>query len=289
MTAPISVLNEGHRAQQAANAAAVQKLVMQLFIQLIDPKNIVGTAPAWLTQSIAAILRGRSSAIMLATAYATAIRRIQAPNADPFRIPPPDPVPMEKLIRSLTFTGPGKLAVDLAKTPVPLEPSPSAPHFDWVQFDRDVADYEKLLKELPAKAAVLASSAAFQHVADGGRDLIDNVVRHDPVATGYIRVTKTQPCAFCLMLASRGPVYSKESFKESDPRFTGPGNQKVHNGCGCMLQPLYGSKSTKHWTDQARQAEQLWISDAAKYSGREAINAFARAARAQGLADLNRW
>lgn len=302
MSSPVvdlASLNAGHRAQQAANAAAVQKLVMQLFVKMIDPKNIAGTAQPWLAQAIVAILRGRSSAILLATAYATAVRRVQVPDAPAFRIPRPEDPPVEKLIRSLTYTGPGKLAVDLAKTPQPLEPDHELTRpGEWDRFLREQDQYDRTLKELPAKAAVMSGAAAFQHVADGGRDLIDNVVRHDPVATGYIRVTKDQPCAFCLMLASRGPVYSDDSFDKSDPRFTGPGEHKVHNGCGCMLQPIYGSKSTKNWTDQARQAEDLWIKGdgdpedkrpPTSYSGREAINAFARAARRQGLADLNRW
>lgn len=293
MTAPatisVAALNEQHRLQQAANAAAVQRLVMQLFVQLVDPKNIVGTSQAWLTQAIAAVLRGRSSAILLATAYATTVRRLQVPDAPTFDIPRPPDVPMEKLIRSLTYTGPGKLAVDLAKTPKPLEPSPSAPHVDWEQYDRDLTDYEKLVKELPVKAAVMSSAAAFQHVADGARDLIDSAVTNDRLATGYIRICKDHPCAFCLMLASRGPVYKDDSFKQSDPRFTGPGDHKVHNGCSCMLQPIYGSKASKNWTDQARNAEQLWINGAARYSGKDAINAFARAAREAGVADLNRW
>lgn len=40
---------------------------------------------------------------------------------------------------------------------------------------------------------------------------------------------------------------------------------------------------------QARQAEKLWIEKASGYSGKAAINAFARAAREAGLADLTRW
>lgn len=298
MTAPVSLrtLDEGHRARQAANAAAVQKLVMRLFVKMVDPANISQTSQSWLRQVILEILKGRQTSITLATAYATATRRLQVPKAPVFDIPRVDDVPLEKLVRSLTYTGPGKLAVDLAKTPKPIEPSMSAPHFEWVQFDRDVADWEKRLKELPVKAAVASSAAAARHVADGGRDLLDAVVQSDALATGYMRIVKDMPCAFCLMLASRGPVYKKDSFDRSDPRFTGPGEHKVHDGCGCMLRPLYGSKSTKHWTDQARQAEELWIDGRdehgrtpASYSGKDAINAFARIARAKGLADLNRW
>lgn len=298
MTAPVSLraIDEGHRAQQGANALAVQRLVAQLFARMVDPHNIAGTSGPWLQQAMIAILRGRQSAILLASAYATAVRRLQAPDAPPFTIPTLPELPREKLLRSLTFTGPGKLAVDLAKTPVPIEPPKGAPNFEIDTYERELAQYEQTLKELPAKAGITASAAAYRHVTDGGRDLIDAVITQDPVATGYMRITKGQPCAFCLMLASRGPVYKGDSFKESDPRFTGPGNHKVHDGCGCMLRPIYGSKSTKNWTDEARRAEQLWIAgddgkgrSPSSYSGKDAINAFARASRAAGVADLTRW
>lgn len=294
----IATLNRGHRERQAQNAVEVQRMVAKLFAQMIDPTNIAGTAQQWMIESIAAILKGRRTSYLLASAYATAIRRLQVPDAPRFEIPrPPDP-PIEKLVRSLAYTGPGKLAVDLAKIPQPIEPPESAPQFEHNQYDRDLRDYEKRLKEAPAKAAVMSSAAAFRHVIDGGRDTIDTVVTQDPVAVGYIRITKDEPCAFCLMLASRGPVYKKDSFDRSDPRFTGPGEHKVHDACGCGLQPLYGGTSTRHWTDQARQAEKLWLEGdgdpndkrpPTSYSGKDAINAFARAARRQGLADLNRW
>lgn len=298
MTAPatLEVLDRGHRAQQGANALTIQRLVMQLFIRMVDPANIAGTSGPWLQQAIAAILRGRSTAILLATAYSTAVRRIQVPDASPFNIPKPDPLPIEQLMRSLTYTGPGKLAVDLAKNPEPIEPPGYAPPFEWDRFDRERVQYERTLKELPTKAAVMASASAVRYVNSGALAVVDNVVQYDPVASGYIRITKDQPCAFCLMLASRGPVYSEHSFDKSDPRFTGPGEHKVHDGCGCMLRPIYGGRSTKNWTDQARAAEKLWLEGKdekgrtpSSYSGKDAINAFARVTRAAGVADLSRW
>lgn len=300
MTQPIDLaaLNRGHRERQAANAVAVQRLVARLFVQMVDPVNIAVTAQAWMIEAIAAILQGRRSSFLLASAYAMAVRRIQVPDAPRFEIPrPPDP-PMEKLVRSLTYTGPGKLAVDLAKTPAPVEPPREAPAVDWERFDRELEGYQKALKELPVRASVMASAAAYRHVSDAGRDTIDTVITSDPVAVGYIRIAKDTPCAFCLMLSSRGPVYKGDSFARSDPRFTGPGNHKVHDACGCQLQPIYGGKSLKHWTDQARKAEALWLNGdghpeddrpPTSYSGNEAINAFARAARRMGIADLNRW
>lgn len=290
MTAPVPLrsLDEGHRVKQNENAAAVAALVMQLFAKMIDPKNIVGTAQQWLQQSILAILRGRQSSIVLAQAYVMAVRRLQIPDAPSFDIPKPPDVPIKQLVESLTYTGPGKLAVDLAKLPKPVEPLPSEPHELFVEYDRDLAEWERELKRLPVVASASAASAAYRHVQNGGRDLVDSAVVNDSLAVGYIRVTSGAPCAFCAMLASRGPVYKSDSFSKSDVRFTGPGEHKVHDGCGCTIRPLYG-KSSSNWTDEALKFEQIWVADAAQYSGRAAINAFARAARKAGVADLSRW
>lgn len=292
MTAPldIAVLDETHRARQAQNALITQRLVAQLFAAMVDPRNIAGTSPRWLQQAIVAILRGRQSSWLLASAYATAIRRLQVPDADPFTIPSPEPPSREKLIRSLMYTGPGKLAVDLAKTPQPgPEPDRGDPEADFQLWERQVEQYEKAIAEAPVKAAMAASAAAYRHVTDGGRDLTHLVIDQDPVAVGYIRITRPQPCGFCFMLASRGPVYREDSFAASDPRFEGPGEAKAHDSCGCSLRPVYGGKSTKHWTETARKAEALWIEHGAPLSGARAREAFSKAAREAGLADLNRW
>lgn len=297
MTAPVPLrsLDEGHRVKQNENAAAVAVLVMQLFAKMIDPKNIVGTAQQWLQQSILAILRGRQSSILLAQAYVMAVRRLEIPDAPSFVIPNPADPPIRQLVESLTYTGPGKLAVDLARLPKPVEPGPSEPHELFAQYDSDLAEWERQLKQLPAVAAASSASAAYRHVQNGGRDLVDSAVASDNLAVGYIRVTRGTPCAFCAMLASRGPVYKDSSFAASDVRFTGLGNHKVHDGCGCTLRPLYG-KSSSNWTDEALKFEQLWIGgqDAkgrspSSYSGKDAINAFARIARKEGIADLTRW
>lgn len=42
------------------------------------------------------------------------------------------------------------------------------------------------------------------------------------------------------MLAARGPVYNAHSFTDSNALFSGDGDFKVHPGCGCSLEPIYG-------------------------------------------------
>jgi hypothetical protein len=87
----------------------------------------------------------------------------------------------------------------------------------------------------------IAGSVA-RHAQNGGRQTLYDNILEDPVALGYIRVTKTDPCFFCAMLASRGIVYGEDSFDFSDPRFTGSGNAKVHDSCACSLKPVYDTQ-----------------------------------------------
>lgn len=121
--------------------------------------------------------------------------------------------------------------------------------------------------------------AVQRHVLNGGREVVDDVLRRDPARSGYMRLTDGNPCYFCAMLASRGPVYQEDSFDDSDPRFSGAGDQKVHDGCGCTLIPIYGSGSVA--LNQFKEYERLWQATGQKSSGRDAVNRFRRAYQQQ--------
>lgn len=77
-------------------------------------------------------------------------------------------------------------------------------------------------------------------VLAGGRDLIDVTVRYSGRSGRYRRVTDSTPCAFCAMLASRGPIYTQES-----------SSFRSHRGCGCNAEIVYGE-----WVPNSREA--LW-------------------------------
>ena len=81
---------------------------------------------------------------------------------------------------------------------------------------------------------------------------------------GYARVpTSANPCAFCVMLASRGFVYSSEE-KATKSRKTG---DKYHSNCFCKAVPFfkageivgYGEKLDEYW-QQYDDARTLWKS-----------------------------
>ena len=69
----------------------------------------------------------------------------------------------------------------------------------------------------------------------GGRATVNATARVDRRAIGWRRVTDGDPCAFCAMLASRGPVYSSRSRAEV---VAGSG-LRYHGHCGCTGEIVY--------------------------------------------------
>lgn len=130
-----------------------------------------------------------------------------------------------------------------------------------------------LIQDAYKKSAEGLAGAMMRHVIDGARQQVQAEIKADPVALGHQRAMKsTNPCYYCAMLASRGPVYKQDSFDASDVRFVGPGNAKVHDNCACSLEPVF-TRSTD-WTDGSREAAQVWGASTSGKSGRKAIAAF---------------
>lgn len=105
------------------------------------------------------------------------------------------------------------------------------------------------------EAAYAAARSLFlgvfhEAVLTGGRTTIEHWAQKDQRATGWRRVSDGDPCAFCAMLVTRGPVYTSEQkalFRASDAK-------KYHPHCGCTVEVVYGD-----W--QPTKREQQWIDD----------------------------
>lgn len=117
-------------------------------------------------------------------------------------------------------------------------------------------------------ALVRTSGAVTRHVLAGGRDTLVLSAGEDAQATGWARVTSGNPCAFCAMIAGRGPVYKGEDTAEF----------QAHDGCACMAEPAYAGSE---WPGRAREYRDLY--NRATREAREAdpnadlLNAFRRA------------
>lgn len=119
-----------------------------------------------------------------------------------------------------------------------------------------------------ARALVTVSGAASRIILDGGRQTVLLTVEADHKALGWMRVTHGKTCAFCAMLASRGPVY-KSRRTAGDARSR---PARFHDHCDCTVEPVYSADT--RWPAASRRADELWASSTVGLGGQEARNAF---------------
>lgn len=97
-----------------------------------------------------------------------------------------------------------------------------------------------------------------RRITNFSRETIMNSAIDDPQARGWQRVARSGGCAFCVMLAGRGTVYSKKSVRFG-----------AHDHCHCSAVPAWGGKaapvkpykpSGRNITDADRARIREWIS-----------------------------
>lgn len=113
-------------------------------------------------------------------------------------------------------------------------------------------------------AEAKAEGAAQKLVADAGRRQVVEAVRADPRAVGWYRVSALDACAFCRLMSSRGGIYRSRGSAGADAneQFTGSGDFKFHDHCGCLAAPIYEGQvfrlgpQAQRWADiYARYAQ----------------------------------
>lgn len=295
-------LDEAHRLQQVANAGALV-VALNATWREVDTSNLAATGANWLTRAISLILGRRRLSTLYALDYTRKIRDLQLgpsfadlPVAlthdftrliaetkdaiagrgtfDAADLAPIEGVPtpsIEQIRESLIHTGLRQTAINQAKIPDKRPLLPPAAHPDETDHVRrenerirdEWKSIDELNRGLKPAAQQRAGAAAVRHVHNGGRDASMTVVKADLKARGYVRVTRPGCCHFCAMLASRGPVYSEDSFLESDakrkndPRDIEHGTAKVHDECGCHLRAVY-TRDGSEWTTVARESSDIW-------------------------------
>ena len=74
-----------------------------------------------------------------------------------------------------------------------------------------------------------------RHIRNAGRNTIAASAELDPAGPRWARVpTRMDPCAFCVMLASRGPVYWTQETAELSAA-----GRTYHSDCGCDPVPVW--------------------------------------------------
>lgn len=226
------------QAALALKAAAIRD-VLRIW-PLFDVKNLETSWPALESALEALVATGRRNAAGLASSYLKGFRGLEGVVGD-LGVVLADAYDPIALRTSLSVTG-----------PVTVNRSLSTGATEAVAAQR---------------ALVAVSGAVSRHILNGGRETILRTVEADGKALGYMRVTSGKTCAFCAMLASRGPVYKTE--KTAGAR--GSGN-RYHDHCDCAVEPVY----SRHAVVPANSLrfEQLWITSTAGLGGQEARNAF---------------
>lgn len=118
-------------------------------------------------------------------------------------------------------------------------------------------------KDAADQALVSLTGSLSRHSLDGGRERISRMLGADGQAIGFARVASGKACAFCAMLASRGPVY------RTDFPF------KSHDHCSCTIEPVYFRD--QEWPQNSREYRNLWNSSTQGTGGHESVTAFRRA------------
>lgn len=264
--ATLTTLDAAYREALARTSAGVLRIMLASWRQ-VNLDDLADTSAPWLDDSIAAVLAGRRAAEGLANAYMTRVRNLTVPDAPSFTPPPAEPPSVEQIRNSLEFTGIKQTVWEYAKQQTFAEEQRFRDD-DGVETRPAAVPKQKILED----GIVRASGAAIRHVTTAGFDQIKKNVQEDRVAIGWYRTTKAGCCYFCAMLASRALVYKEDSFKASNAKFKGPGEQKVHDRCGCGLRPVY--TASDDLPERTAEFEQMWIDHAEGYSGADAIYHF---------------
>jgi hypothetical protein len=110
---------------------------------------------------------------------------------------------------------------------------------------KSALDSGKAPQEARETALVRTSGSVSRHVLNGGRETILQSVKEDKEALGWGRVTDGDPCAFCAMLAGRGPVYEEDTVAF-----------EAHDECGCGAEPVYFRDAP--WPGRAREFHDMY-------------------------------
>ena len=236
LTAEATSLTAAARQRQLALRAAILRELITLW-PTFDIRNIDASWEALRPAVMALINSGRVVAQALAQAYFDEFRRLEGiAGAAPTIAPLGDSWRQRALI-SLEVTGPSAAKALLA------------------QARQDAAQV----------AFIRVSGVVSRYTLEAGRETVLAGVQEDRLSIGWQRVTDGLPCAFCAMLASRGPAYKSRQSASFD----------AHDHCACTVEPVYHRQS--EWPGRNREFLGMWNESTRGVHGSKASqNAFRR-------------
>lgn len=170
----------------------------------LDINNLDGSSPYWLASNVRAVNRRMVQSQAVAGAYLNDYRQAEIGRDATVVMRAPDGTP-----DALLLAGP-------------------------VRIKRLIAGGLGALEAYESAFTKFAGMVRRQSMM-GGRLTVAATAGRDRRAFGWRRVTDGNPCAFCAMLASRGPVYKDAASADG---------LQYHAHCGCTAEPSYSAKWT---------------------------------------------
>lgn len=229
-TAEGRALTEAHRLRQLAIAARAAAAATLLWDRL-DADALDASTPVWMARNMQVVQRQHAASVKAAQAYVPTYRDAELGSSAGRVIAPV--FDQAAMANALLLAGPVRI---------------------------------KLLTRggmtgAGAHGAALRKYTGIvrRQVLSGGRMLIDQTTAVDTQAIGWRRVSDGNPCAFCAMLCSRGPVYRSAARAGTDGGglLDNKSGLRFHGHCGCTAEIVYGD-----WTPN--EAEQRYVDEYAK-------------------------
>lgn len=200
LTAAGAALTDAHRAAQLAARAGSLQGLLRLW-RIVDVTDLSGTIETF--AQAAALLAGEGfdqSAVVAANYYAL-FRRVEGVGA----------LAVPRAARPATEIMAGQLRGAALKGII------------------DARRAGMTLEGAKSQGLVRVAGELTKLVLSGGRMTITGATDRDRQALGWARATSGDPCTFCRMLASRGPVYKSEKSADFE----------AHDHDACMPEPVY--------------------------------------------------
>jgi hypothetical protein len=203
-----ATLTRAHTTAQSALQRRIQADLLTIW-PLLDSADIDGTSPRFIRAATAILAARRRESAAVAAAYYRAFRLAEG------------------------VTGPLQVALmaDLAREQSETVLRVVAPVTFKVARRAGSTEGDAL-----RKALVATLGAGSRLVAQGGRETIIQTSQRDKAAFGVARVTRGGSCAFCAMLASRGPVYKTET-----------ATFRSHDHCNCGSEVVFSDGDDYDW------------------------------------------
>ncbi|WP_424216343.1 hypothetical protein ACN20G_29845 (plasmid) [Streptomyces sp. BI20] len=221
-----------HAAQEEL-AREAEKAVHDLFAGA-PASDLADDEAGWFERFLAVILPFRRRSRELARDYYSRLRYLQGLDTG-FAIPEPSAWAERNAVANGYFSqGPGGVLRELRKGEA-----------GKARVDLTDPEFVAKLDEAMAAAVRAQERATVKQVQDAGRDAVADAVERDKDAIGfYIQINSPSPCAYCIMLASRGVSYKSRRTARA----------AFHDNCFCQPVPVFTRGiDGDEWTEKAKQ------------------------------------